>query len=143
MEKFDFLTKRLVNTFTYTTITKDRYTEAPVNIDGRLYIKCGICQAVTFVGNLYEDSNNNHILMIGIAKQHPCDSKCDKNIAYEVAQMRSMFSPDIIMNSVPEYINSVNFSHMVEWYIDGMNLDFMKTKTEIEKSGDNPKKYNR
>jgi len=143
MKKFDFLTKTLVNSFSYTTITKDRDAYSDVNIDGRQYTKYGTLQAVTVVGNLYEDHNGNRILMCGVSKQHPCDTKCDKQIAYEVATLRAMSNPDIVINTVPEYVNKFNFAQMVSWYVDAMKLDFIKTRQEIEKSGDDPKKYNR
>ena len=143
MKNFDFLTKELIDSFSYTTITKNRNAYTDVVIDGRQYTKYGTLQAVTIVGNLYEDHNGNRILTCGIAKQHPCDTKCDKHMAYEVAQARAWSNPDIVINTVPEYFNKFNFSQMMSWYVDAMKLDFIKTRKEIEKSGNNPKKYNR
>ena len=143
MENFDFLTKELIDSFSYTTITKNRDAYTDVIIDGRQYTKYGTLQAVTIVGNLYEDHNGNRIIACGIAKQHPCDTKCNKQMAYEVAQAHALLNPDIIINTVPEYLNQFNFAQMMSWYVDGMKLDFVKTRKEIEKTGDNPKKYNR
>ena len=40
-------------------------------------------------------------------------------------------------------MNKVNFGKMMEWYVDGMDLSFLKTTQEIINSGDDPKKYNR
>lgn len=143
MKNFDFLTKELVDSFSYTTITKDREAYSDVVIDGRSYTKWGTLQAVTIVGNLYEDFRGNRILMCGVAKQHPCDTKVNKQIAYEAAQAHAMFNPDIVINNVPEYINKFNFGKMMEWYVDAMKLEFVKTNKEIERSGGNPKNYNR
>lgn len=143
MKKFDFLTKTLVDSFSYTTSTQDRETYTEERINGRKVLKFGTLQAVTVVGNLYEDCYGNRILMCGVSKQHPCDSKCNKQLAYETAQAHALFKPDIVINTVPKYMNSINFRNMVEWYVDGMDLCFLKTTQEIINSGDDPKKYNR
>lgn len=143
MKNFDYSTKTLVKSFSYSTIGEDRNAYTNVMIDGRNYIKHGILQAVTVVGNLYEDSDGNRVLLCGIAKQHPCDTKCNKEIALEVAQAHAMFNPDIVINTVPKYVTDVNFRNMISWYIDGMELEFIKTRQEIEKLGLDPKKYNR
>ena len=143
MKKFDFLTKTLVDSFSYTTATKDREAYANVNIDGRQYTKWGTLQAVTIVGNIYEDHNGNRILMCGVAKQHPNDAKCNKQMAYEAAQAHALFEPDFVINTVPEYVNEFNFSQMVSWYVDAMKLEFIKTRQEIKNGGDDPQKYNR
>lgn len=143
MGNFDFLTKELVQSFGYTTITQDREAATEVNIDGRWYTKYGTLQAVTIVGNLYVDADGNKVLHCGVTKQHPCDSKIDKQLAYEQAQLRAFESPDIIINTVPEVLTRYNFNRMMEWYIDMMNLQFVKTRKEIEKTGQNVQKYNR
>lgn len=143
MGNFDFETKELVKTFGYTTITQDREAYSEVMIDGRKYTKWGTLQAITIVGNLYEDMNGNKILMCGVAKQHPCDSRVDKQIAYETAMEKAMMNPDIIINTVPEHLTKYNFNRMMEWYIDGLELQFVKTRQEIENAGLDVDKYNR
>lgn len=143
MGKIDFLTKELVNTFTYTTINRDREVCTDVMIDGRMYTKYGKLQAVTIVGNLYQDEEGNRLLTCGVARQHPCDSKIDKHIAYEIAQERAVAEPDIVITTVPNHITRYNFQRMMEWYIDGMDLQFIKTAEEIEKSGLDKNLYNR
>lgn len=143
MKKFDFLTKTLVDSFSYTTSTQDRETYAEEKINGRKYLKFGTLQAVTVVGNLYEDHLGNRILMCGVSKQHPNDNKCDKQLGYEYAAEHAMNNPDIIFNSVPKYINKFNFRKMMEWYVDGMDLEFIKTRQELDLCGDDPKKFNR
>lgn len=143
MKTFDFSTKTLIDSFTYTTITNNREAATEVVIDGRNYTKWGTLQAVTIVGNLYEDNDGNRIMLCGIARQHPNDTRCNKQVAYEVAQLRALSDPDLVINTVPKYINNFNFSRMMSWYVDGMNLEFIKTKEEIKKIGDNPQKYNR
>ena len=143
MKKFDFLTKTLVDSFSYTTSTQDRETYTEERINGRKVLKFGTLQAVTIVGNLYEDCYGNRILMCRVCKQHPCDSTCNKQLAYQTAQPQALFKPDIVINTVPKYMNNINFGKMVEWYVDGMALCFLKPTQEIINSGDDPKKYNR
>lgn len=143
MKNFDFLTKELVESLSYTTITKNRNAYTNVVIDGRTYTKYGTLQAVTIVGNLYKDAFDNKILMVGIAKQHPNDSKCNKQVAYEAAQAHALFNPDVIFNTVPDHLTLFNFSKMMEWYVDGMELEFIKTKQEIENTGQESKTFNR
>lgn len=143
MKNFDFTHKELVETFNFTTITTNRKRYSDVIIYGRKYRKFGVIQSVTAIGNLFEDCNGNNILMIGISKQHPCDSKCDKDMAYSAAQEKAFANPDIVMYNVPKYFSNYNFRKMMKWYIDAMDLDFIKTRTEIEKSGLNPQNYYR
>ena len=143
MGKFDFLTKTLVDSFSYTTTTQNRESCASVNIEGRRYVKFGVLQAVTIVGNLYEDHNGNRILTCGISKQHPCDTKCDKEKGYEIAALNAMSNPDIIFNTVPKYLDKDVFYNMMDLYVNSMDLEFIKTTKELEAAGLDPKKYNR
>lgn len=130
MKQFDFSTKELVETLSYTTVTKDRQACTDVTINGRQYTKYGTLQAVTVVGNLYKDFRGNKILIVGVSKQHPNDQKCNKQLAYEVAQAHALFNPDIVFNTVPEYLTLFNFSKMMEWFVDGMDLEFIRTSEE-------------
>ena len=108
MKDFDFNSKKFVESLTFTTINQDRTTYTDVRINGRRYLKTGILQAITFVGNLFEDDNGNKLLLVGISKQHPCDSKCDKSIAYEQAQLKSLTNPDLVFYTVPKYLTKYN-----------------------------------
>lgn len=143
MTNFDFATKELVKSFSYTTINQDREACTDVNIDGRWYTKHGTLQAVTVVGNLYKDENGNKTLHCGVTRQHPCDSRIDKQLAYEQAQQKAFMNPDIIINTVPECLTKYNFNRMIEWYIDMIELQFVKTRKEIENNGQDVSKYNR
>ena len=130
MTKFNFNSKNLIKTFSFTSATQNRQQWIYYKHLGRSYAKYGTVQAVTFVGNLYEDDNHNRILMIGISRQHPNDHQCNKEIGYESAMMKAMTNPDIIMNTVPKFITKYNFNRMCEWYLDGMDLEFIKTSQE-------------
>ncbi len=154
----DFLFKERVNTFGYTTATQDREAYTDVSINGRRYTKYGTLQAVTFVGNLYktnvkgegylkndgkpEIKNEKYLLVIGMSKQHPYDTKVNKETGYEVAAENAINNP-IIMIEVQGKFNYYRFRDIVEMYLDTMNLEFIKTKQEIIAEGKNPKDYNR
>ena len=142
MKKFDFSTKEFIESFSYTTTTQDRNSFKNITINGRSYTKWGTLQAVTIVGDLFKDNNGNRILMIGISKQNPCDSKCNKQLAYEEAELKAFMNPDMIIDA-PENITFFNFSKMMSWYVDMMELKLIKTRQEIENDGLDPKKYNR
>ena len=101
MNNSNFLSKELVNTFAYTTATQDRDVCTDVSINGRRYRKYGTLQAVAFVGNLYkvgvpgegylkddgpvQNRNDKYVLVIGMSKQHPYDTKVNKDLGYEIA----------------------------------------------------------
>lgn len=151
----NFLFKELVNTFDYTTANKERGVWKDVSINGRNYITYGTLQAVTFVGNVYQikggeghikgeypETQNKYVLVVGLARQHPCEVKITKEEGLEMATINAMNDPAIIME-VPKNFNYRSFVHIVESYIHTMNLKMLKTKSEIEASGDDPKKYNR
>ena len=158
-----FLFKELVNTFTYTTATQDRDVYADVSINGRRYRKYGTLQAVTFVGNLYKvgvpsggylnlngqstslksvKNQEKQVLVIGMSKQHPYDTKVNKELGYEVARVNSLDNPCIIIE-VQGKFNKRRFVDIVEYYIDTMKLEFIKTRDEIIAEGKDPKNYNR
>lgn len=146
----NFLGKELVNTYAYTTATKDRDVCTYVSINGRRYAKFGTLQAVTFVGNLYKVNNSKgkssdfdkYTLMIGMSKQHPCDTKVNKTEGYESAALRAIDDPILIID-VQGKFNKHRFNRIVENYLSNMKLEFIKTRAEIIESGDEPSKYNR
>ena len=158
-----FLFKEKVNTFVYTTATKNRDVYTDVSINGRHYRKYGTLQAVAFVGNLYKvgvpsegylnlngqktslkpvKNQEKTILVIEMSKQHPYDTKVNKEVGYEIA-MENMLNDPIIMIEVQGKFDYYRFKNIVEMYLDTMKLEFIKTKAEIIAEGKDPKNYNR
>ena len=155
-----FLFKELVNTFAYTTATQNRDVYTDVSINGRRYRKYGTLQAVTFVGNLYKvgcsgkgyypmedgpiqtSKNEKYVLVIGMSKQHPYDTKINKETGYELAHEKMLDDPCMIIE-VQGKFNKRRFVDLIEYYIDTMKLEFIKTKAEIIAEGKDPKNYNR
>ena len=156
----DFLFKELVNTFSYTTATQDRDVCVDVSINGRRYTKYGTLQAVAFVGNLYKvgcigegyypretgpiktSKQAKQVLVIGMSKQHPCDTKINKELGYEIAHENSLMDPCIVIEVNGKFTYS-RFKDIVENYLMTMHLKFIKTKQEILLEGKNPQDYNR
>lgn len=131
----DFLTKELVDTFTFSTINVDRSGAYDVNINGRTYTKYGTYQAVTLVGNLYkvfDPSTNNYkkVLLVGMSKQHPCDTKISKETAYEIANENAQINPVITMQ-VGEFFKNYDFRNFCRDYVMTLKLSFVKTRSEI------------
>jgi len=130
-ENKDFLSKELVNTFSYTTATQNRDACTDVSINGRRYTKYGTLQAVTFVGNLYKLNEYKNVLVIGMSRQHPNESKINKEMGYEYAHLNMLDNP-IIMIEVQGNFTKRRFVNIVESYLSNMKLEFVKTKKEIE-----------
>ena len=132
----DFLTKDLVKTFSYSTINEWRNLEKQVVINGRTYVKFGQAQVVTLVGNLYKcwdpsvESYKN-MLMVGVAKQHPCDLKITKQEGLSIANEKAYACPSIVME-VDHDFNKEKFNIIAMCYIETMNLEQVKTRQEIE-----------
>lgn len=155
-----FKFKELVNTFAYTTATKNREVCTEVSINGRKYDKYGTLQAVAFVGNLYkidvkgegywprekgpinDSRQSKQVLFIGMSKQHPYDTKINKELGYEIAAENALDNP-IMMIEVQGKFTYRRFKNIVEDYLSTMNLEFIKTRQEIINEGKNPKNYNR
>lgn len=138
--KDNFLGKELVRTFVYTTATQDREAYTDVVINGRKYTKYGTLQAVTFVGNLYK-VDDKHVLFVGLSRQHPCDTKVNKRLGYEIASENALDDPFMIIE-VNNKFNKHMFNDFVEGYMDNMmELQFVKTRQEIMLEGKNPKAY--
>ena len=155
-----FLFKELVNTFAYTTATQDRDVYTDVSINGRRYRKYGTLQAVAFVGNLYKvgcsgegywpkedgpiqtSKNEKYVLVVGMSKQHPYDTKVNKELGYEIAQENSLDNPCMVIEVQGKFTKR-RFVDLVEYYLSTMKLEFIKTRGEIIAEGKDPKNYNR
>ncbi len=132
----DFLRKDLVRTFAYTTMNEYRGMERQVVVNGRTYVKLGQAQAVTLVGNLYKCwdpivKSYKYVLMVGVAKQHPCDLKITKQEGYAIANENAYASPSIVMEVAKDF-NREKFEYISMCYIELMHLSFVKTKKEID-----------
>ena len=147
MKSNNWLNKEIVKTFVYTTANKDRFVYTPVSINGRTYIKTGELQVVSFVGNLYkvynkETKNYEYWLHVGLSKQHPCDSKVNKQLGYEVAQENAFIDPIITMQ-VNKKFGNITWRKIIDAYYEDMDLEFVMTKSEIKNANKDINKYSR
>ena len=147
MNKENLVSKELVKTLVYTTANQDRSAYAWVNIDGRDYIKTGELQVVSFVGNVYKIFNSSkntaeYWLYVGMSKQHPCDSKINKEEGYELAQEKAYMDPMMVLQ-VNKQFGEITWRRMMDAYVSDMDLEFVKTTQEIQAQGKNLLKYNR
>ena len=136
-----FLFKELVNTFGYTTATQNRDVYTDVSINGRRYRKYGTLQAVTFVGNLYKvgcsgegywpkedgliqtSKNEKYVLVVGMSKQHPYDTKVNKELGYEIAQTNSLDNPCMVIEvqgkfTKRRFVDLVEYYYFAAWFLD-------------------------
>ena len=137
-KNLDFLNKTEVNTFVYSTINESSLDCKTVHIDGREYTKWGHRQIVTFVGMMYEATNNDdhkthYCLTVGVSKQHPMDIVHNKRIATESARLNAITDPIIVMYDIPADFSNYAFKAMISVYASLMDLDFVKTVEEKKK----------
>ena len=118
----DFLTKELVNTFSYTTASQNRNVSTDVSINGRTYTKYGTLQAVTFVGNLYKINEYKNVLVIGMSRQHPNEFNVNKEEGYERAALNTLDDP-IMMIEVHGRFTKRRFVNIVETYLTRKEID--------------------
>lgn len=140
-ENNNFLFKELVETYSYTTATKNREGYKNVNIKGRRYVKCGTFQSVTFVGNLY-NIGKRRVLVVGMSRQHPYDTKLKKDVGYEIAYNNALDDP-CMMIDIHGKFTKYRFKEIVLHYLSTIKLHFIKTREEIEAEGKDPNAYDR
>lgn len=136
MEKFDFLRKDLVRTFTYSTITQNRESSIDYIENGRRYTKYGTLQALTYVGLLYKVYDTKaklykYIMHIGISKQHPCDLKINKDMAYEEAYLCALLEP-VVTYTFDQKPTSYDCMDVIYLYNSTVKVRLVKTKQEIK-----------
>lgn len=141
------LNKELVKVLTYTTATKNREDYVETCIMGRTYYKTGVKQAVTIVCNVYKVFNKelncfDYMGHCGMAKQHPNDTKINKKEGYSIAQTNAYINPFLVMK-VNKRFGQKTFNSMMDSYVYDMDLEFIKTRDEIELINKNPKNYSR
>lgn len=131
MNKETFTGKTFVEAFSFTTANKPhlRYDTKEVVIDGRMYIKTGRFQAVTFVGHKYRTEDGKTLLFVGMSLQNPMDVKEDNKIAETYAEARVLVDPCIMME-VGKHFSNADFSTLMYLYLQNLKLDYVKTRAE-------------
>ena len=141
MQNDYFLTKKLIRTFDWDNLSKNRSITEEVCINGRKYFKTGVTTATTVVGNLYlvydqSVKRNKYILLVGIARQHPNDLRIKRNEGVEIANLKSLDTPTMQIEFDHE-VTWDEFKELTEWYVDYQSPKFLKTSEEIKESHKN------
>ena len=80
--------------------------------------------------------------MVGIARQNPYDTVIDEETGFEIAIENAMINPVMTIEYNNEVKEDVVYG-LLDSYVNGLPVQFIKTKTEIESEGKNIKDYNR
>lgn len=136
MERFDFLRKELVRTYNYSTANFDRSGYIDYVENGRKYTKYGTWQAITYIGLLYKvyDTKQKmykYVLHVGMSKQHPNDTRTNKDIAYEIAYENALIEPTITI-TWDQKPTSYDCMNIITSHLSNVKLKMMKTKEEIK-----------
>lgn len=132
----DYLSKELIRTYSFSTRQYGAdYTAKEFKFNGRTYMKYGELQEVTFVGNLYKVfdpsiNRNKYMLMIGLAKQHPCDLSTSREEGLDIANTHAHENPSIVME-VQKTFDDEMFLQFCCTYASMMRRAFIKTRQEI------------
>lgn len=132
--------KEIESTFTW---SNSKYTENNCReeiINGRVYLKIGKLQSVTFGGVLYKiDSpsdkqiNKKYLLLVGVARQNPKDIHYSKTEGEEVAVTNAFTNP-IMKLTLPSSISNKDFNKIVKTIYEASYNDTLKlvnTKEEL------------
>jgi hypothetical protein len=132
----DYSTKVVEKVYSFSNMSdgsREDYQNQLIN--GRHYVKFGIKQAVTLVGVLYKVYDPSvklykHVLHVGVAKQHPSDIVVSKQLGMETAHENALISPACVMEVGSKW-HRRHFIQFAKTYIDGLNLQFVKTAEEL------------
>jgi len=143
----DWSMKELMSIYSYSNINDDRKCTKSVRINGRLYDKHGVDCATTAVALVYKVfdpsiNRNKFAILVGIARQSPCDTVLTLEMGEEIATENAMINP--IMELEYPYEPDENTIYcLIRSYILGLPIQFVKTKQEIEEEGRDISQYNR
>lgn len=136
--RYDFLTKNLVRTFDWNDLGQNRSISEEVCINGRKYLKTGVTTSTTVVGNLYlvEDQSvkqNKYVLLVGIARQHPCELNVKRSEGIEIANLKALNSP-VMQIEFDHEVTWDEFEELANWYVAWQTPKMLKTNEELKQN---------
>jgi len=145
----DWLSKEIVDMFYFSDLEEKRDDSKTVKINGRLYEKHGIRCATTAVAILYrvKDPSVEHFkyaVTIGVARQNPRDSYITPEHGFEVAEMKAMLDPSVVLTydtEVADFRDAIEV--MFQAYSYSLPVEFVMTKEEFKQENLDPSRYNR
>jgi hypothetical protein len=143
----DFLRKEFLNQYVYSNIDEDRQCVKSVRINGRLYDKYGVDCATTAVALVYKVpvygvKQFKTVILVGIARQNPCDSIITLEQGAEEATQNALINP-IMRIEYDHFPGDEPINLLLRSYVLGIPCQFVKTTDEIKANGKNPSDYNR
>lgn len=143
----DFVQKELVGIYYYTNVDEDRDGVKSVSINGREYLKFGTVVATTAVSLQYKVFNpsvkhSEYITLIGVARQNPGDITLNKELGYEMAMENALINP-VMTAKYTRKNDEKAINNLMKAYVAGLSESFIKTRQEIEASGNDISRFNR
>jgi len=143
----DFLRKKFIGQYVYSNIDADRQCVKSVRINGRLYDKHGVDCATTFAALVYKVpvygvKQFKYVILVGIARQNPCDNVLDKEVGAEIAIENAMTDPVMTVQYSDE-VTEETIYELVSSYSVGLPIQFVKTRQEIVNEGKDLFNYER
>ena len=141
----DFLRKKLINQYVYSNIDEDRNCVKSVRINGRLYEKHGVDCATTAVAlkykvPVYGVKQFKTVILVGIARQNPCDSIISINTGTEEAMQNALIDP-VIKVEYNQSPTDESIFLLLQSYVVGLPVQMIKTTEEIKAQGKDPNNY--
>lgn len=135
----NFLDKEFVHSFFISDYNADREDQKEVRINGRRYIKFGTRTAICVVANLYKlttPSNNQfrYVALLGLSRQHPCDSKINKEQGIEIAAENANTNP-VGMLYFDHEVTYYEIKDIMMSYANTFEKQFVKTHAELVAEG--------
>ena len=143
----DFLRKKFIGQYVYSNIDSDRQCVKSVRINGRLYDKHGVDCATTFAALVYKVpvcgvKQFKYVILVGIARQNPCDNVLDKKIGVEIALENAWANPVMSVQYSDDVTEEIIYE-LVSSYSAGLPIQFVKTRQEIVEEGKDLLDYER
>ena len=143
----DFLRKKFIKQYVYSNIDSDRQCVKSVRINGRLYDKHGVDCATTFAALVYKVpvcgvKQFKYVILVGIARQNPCDNVLDKKIGVEIALENAWANPVMSVQYSDDVTEEIIYE-LVSSYSAGLPIQFVKTRQEIVEEGKDLSDYER
>jgi len=143
----DFLRKKFIGQYVYSNIDENRQCVKSVRINGRLYDKYGVDCATTFAALVYKVpvcgvKQFKYVILIGMARQNPCDNVLDKKIGAEIA-LENAWSNPVMSVQYSDNVTEKTIYELISSYSVGLPIQFVKTRQEIVEEGKDLSNYER
>lgn len=132
----DYNTKEFVRSYHYNNAKEDRCYIKQEIINGRTYDKYGVGTVTSMVIDLWKVYDPSvklfkYVYIGGISRQHPNDCRINTELGYELAHENAFVNP-VFRMEYTEKIPTKLVILMMENYVAGLPIEFVRTRQEIE-----------